>query len=377
MKNANKSLREIYKVIYYNPGIAKPEISPILEMSLPAISEYVNRLLEMDLVRISEKGTSQGGRKPLLYEINPEYRYILGIDIRKHFFYLFVSDLYANILDNTLIYMKDFDFYSYLSELEESIKKFLYKNSLSMNQILSIGVSITGITDMKNKHIEYSRQLNWKDVPFSYELERRFSLPVFIETDARVFAYNEIESKDPYNVVIVIFLTKGLGVSFIIDNKIFKGYTNRAGDIRFFGEELKTLMGVINKHKIISQISDLPYYAEKFEPDMIKALNKEFFKYLSNDIEQFISEFARFSEALINIINPKKLVLTGNIFDLNDYIYKGVRERIKNSLNISFCPQIKRSNYNEHPLERGIVSMIMNKFFEGNFDLKLKSGGVL
>ncbi len=377
MKNANESLREIYKIIYYNPGIAKPEISSILGMSLPAISEYVNRLLDMNLVIISEKGISQGGRKPLLYEVNPQYKYILGIDIRKHFFYLFLSDLYANILDNTLVSIESFSFYDYLSNVENEIKNFLYKNNLSMEQILSIGVSITGRTDINNKCVEYSRQLAWKDVPFSYELERKFSLPVFIETDARVFAYNEIESKDPNNVAIVIFLTKGLGVSFIVDNRIFKGYTNRAGDTRFFGEELELLMNVITKHSIIRQISDLPYYAEKFEPDMIEALNKEFFNYLSSDIEQFILEFAKFSETLINIINPKKLVLTGNIFDLNDYIYRGVRKQIENSSNISFCPRIKRSNYNEHPLERGIVNMIMNKFFEEGFGSKLKNGGVL
>ncbi len=358
------SIEEIYKLIYYNPGITKPEIANLLGISLPAVSENVNRLFDMGHIRISEKGVSRGGRRPYLYEVNPTYRYILGADIRRHYFYLFISDLYGFPIDDIVVPIENPAFYSYISIIERAIDIILTKNSLNLGDMLSFSSSITGTTDIENKYVKRSLQLGWKDRPFSYEFERRLGIPVFVENDARVYAYNELESDDERNTAVVLFLGEGLGISFIIDNKLFKGYTNKAGDNRFFGKDLDILMNVVRKNEILKKINELPYYFEKFQKEKIEVLNESFEKEISEDIEIFIEEFSRLTILLINIINPKKLVLTGNIFDFNDYIYKGVRDKIKSCKSIYYVPQIKRSHYGERPLEKGIVNMVMSKVFD-------------
>ncbi len=363
-RGMRNSIEEIYRVIYYNPGITKPEISSILGITLPAVSENVNRLMDMGYIRASEKGMSRGGRRPILYEINPIYKYILGADIRKHYFYLFISDLYGSPIDDIVIPIEKQGFYSYISIMEKAIEIILGKNSLTFENLLSFSSSITGTTDIENKYVKRSLQLGWRDRPFSYEFERRLGVPVFIENDARVYAYNELESDDARNTAVVLFLGEGLGISFIIENKLFKGYTNKAGDNRFFGKALDTLMDIVRNNEVLRKINELPYYFEKFQPDKIKELNSSFEKFVSEDIERFVEEFSRLTILLINIINPKKVVLTGNIFDFNDYIYKGVRDRIRTCKSIYYVPQVKRSNYGDRPLEKGIVKMVMSKVFD-------------
>ncbi len=377
-KNIGYSLEEIYKLIYNNPGITKPELADLLGVSLPAISENVNRLLDRGYIRIHKKGVSRGGRRPYLYEINPTYKYILGADIRKHYFYLFVSDLYGAPIDDIVIPVESPDFKSYVSVMKKEIDLLLRRNSLKRGDILSFSVSITGTTDIENKKVLRSLQLGWEDVSFSHKFEEILGIPVFIENDARIYAYNELESDDEKNVAVILFLGEGLGISFIINNKLFKGYTNKAGDNRFFGDRLGVLMDITRKNDILRKINELPYYFEKFQPDKIKGLNNDFEKYISEDIERFIDEFSHLAILLINIVDPKKLVLTGNIFDFNDYIYKGVRDRIKGCDSIYHVPQIKRSHYGDRPLERGIVKMVMSKVFELHlFKFNQKSGGVL
>jgi predicted NBD/HSP70 family sugar kinase len=65
----------------------------------------------------------------------------------------------------------------------------------------------------------------------------------------------------------------------------------------------------------------------------------------------------------INLLNPKKVLLTGNVFDYNDLIYNQVKEKITEG-EMYHLPQIKRNKHSENPLEKALLSFLMHKFFE-------------
>ena len=70
----------------------------------------------------TQKGLSSGGRKPLLYEVNEGFWYIIGVDLRASHFYIFVSDLKAQVIYDRIIELGTSSYDQYLQTLTSSMK---------------------------------------------------------------------------------------------------------------------------------------------------------------------------------------------------------------------------------------------------------------
>ena len=96
-----------------------------------------------------------------------------------------------------------------------------------------IGIGVPSIVDV-DRGIVYDVQNipSWKEVPLKEYLERRFTVPVYVNNDANCFAVGEKyfgKGKDCRNMVGLIIGT-GLGAGLIIDNKLYAGRNCGAGE---------------------------------------------------------------------------------------------------------------------------------------------------
>jgi len=303
-----------------------------------------------------------------MYKINDRYGYIIGIDLRTTHFYVFVSDLNGAVLFNQVVKLSSYDYGSYLNALERVINAVTEYLSLPNSRIVAVGMSIAGVTDFSNQVIERSNELEWLNKPLATDLEARVGIPVFVETEVRIYARNEIELEEPNNVTNVLYINRGIGLALVINNQVFQGFTNRGGDNRFFGSELDQLYYIIRTDKIITEINSQPYYSKSIKREQIEELNRKFDAHISHpdirrEIDTFTMHIANLMIALTHIMNPKKVLLTGNVFDYNDYIYNQVRDHMLRDKSIHYTPDIKRNMSGTGSLERGLVKFVMEKFF--------------
>jgi predicted NBD/HSP70 family sugar kinase/biotin operon repressor len=367
--NKKDRLKLLYKKLLENDSLTKTELADKLELSLTAISDYINELVESGWIIPRQKAESSGGRRAVIYQINPKKKYIVALDIKDSHFYVFISDLKCNLIKSKIHYLDDYSFQNYINEITEVVKEMLFDLEIGIEKILSLGISISGVTDFENKVVNRSNQLDWTDKALASELEKSLKLPVFVETDVRVYAYNELEPDDKNNITTVLYIGEGIGLALIVRNRILQGYTNRVGDNRFFGAELDNLNYIIRHDEYIKEINDLPYYSKNFEEQTIEDLNKKYRKFISQnhqnrqEITDFTDYIASMMLSTINLLNPKKVLLTGNVFDYNDLIYNQVKEKITGG-EMYHLPQIKRNKHSENPLEKALLSFLMHKFFE-------------
>jgi predicted NBD/HSP70 family sugar kinase/biotin operon repressor len=367
--NKKDRLKLLYKKLLENESLTKTELADKLELSLTAISDYINELVESGWIIPRQKAESSGGRRAVIYQINPKKKYIVALDIKDSHFYVFISDLKCNLIKSKIHYLDDYSFQNYINEITEVVKEMLFDLEIGIEKILSLGISISGVTDFENKVVNRSNQLDWTDKALASELEKSLKLPVFVETDVRVYAYNELEPDDKNNITTVLYIGEGIGLALIVRNRILQGYTNRVGDNRFFGGELDNLNYIIRHDEYIKEINDLPYYSKNFEQQTIEDLNKKYRKFISQnhqnrqEITDFTDYIASMMLSTINLLNPKKVLLTGNVFDYNDLIYNQVKEKITEG-EMYHLPQIKRNKHSENPLEKALLSFLMHKFFE-------------
>jgi predicted NBD/HSP70 family sugar kinase/biotin operon repressor len=362
------NLKKLYRTVYEKRSVTKPELAQELGLSLTAVSDYVNQLEASGYVLSTDKGSSSGGRKPWLYEVNPAFRYIIGIDMRASHFYVFLSDMIGQLLHNEFVSVeKAYD--SYVEAMADTVKRILTDKQLPREKILAVGISISGVTDFANKVVDLSNELSWAKKPLGHALEALLGIPVFVENDARVYARNEIDSGDPNNVVTVLYLNRGVGLALVIGSSVLQGYTNRAGDSQFFGKDIDKIYHVIRTCALFQEIFELPYYYQGTDPAYIAELNRRFMQHLKDnqqwqaDMDVFSTEVARMMIAMANVVNPKRILLTGNVFDYYDYIYPQVRNKIL-QLPVTYTPEVKRNSPQDNPLENGIVRLIMEKFFQ-------------
>ena len=138
-KQAKKiDLKQLYKIIYERGAISKTEIADFCGISLTAISDYTNQLEELGLILSGQKGTSSGGRRPLLYEVNTDHWYIIGIDLRATHFYIFASDLKAQVVQSQVVQIADSAYQTYLTRLTSAVEDMKMVLSLSREKILAV-----------------------------------------------------------------------------------------------------------------------------------------------------------------------------------------------------------------------------------------------
>ena len=113
-------------------------------------------------------------------------------------------------------------------------KEILAKHSVSVAQLLGVGVSCGGPLDTARGVILSPPNLpRWEHVPIVDILQREFSVPVRLENDANAGALAEWRfgaGRGTRNMIYCTFGT-GFGAGLIIDGRLFTGANGMAGEI--------------------------------------------------------------------------------------------------------------------------------------------------
>ena len=114
-----------------------------------------------------------------------------------------------------------------LSQIEELIGGYVEP------AIDAIGIGVPSIVDV-DRGIVYDVQNipSWKQVPLKDYLERRFTLPVYVNNDANCFAVGEkfFGKGRNYRNLVGLIIGTGLGAGLIINNKLHAGRNCGAGE---------------------------------------------------------------------------------------------------------------------------------------------------
>ncbi|MBI2523514.1 ROK family protein [Candidatus Woesearchaeota archaeon] len=103
-------------------------------------------------------------------------------------------------------------------------------NKVKSGKIIGIGIGSPGPMDYENGVITNPVNLPFRNVPLKKIIQKKFSLPVFLDNDANCFALGEaiFGAGKKYQNVIGITLGTGVGGGVIIDKKIYHGRGNAA-----------------------------------------------------------------------------------------------------------------------------------------------------
>lgn len=227
VKNYNK--KRIINLLYQKNEVTRQDISRILGLSLPTVTQVLKELCEIGLVKEAGTLASSGGRKPTLNAIQYDAKLSVGIEITKNAVRLALIDLSGKVLDHSLVQKGFENTGAYFDALSDLADRLIRRNKVAPDTVLGVGLAIPGIISKHEGMVEFLPTLGVKNLPVR-RIEEHFSYPVMIDNEANLAGLAEIWNIRHLNDAVFLSINKGVGGAIILSDMIYDGRHYRAGE---------------------------------------------------------------------------------------------------------------------------------------------------
>ncbi len=233
MRNLNR--HAAVDLIRFTPGgISRVEISRQLQLTRAAITEIINDLQAMGVVREVDEPHA-GGRHPIALEINPQLGKVIGVDMGATHLTLLLSDFSAHVLADQEIEININDGPERVLPLVEAeIERMLAESGTSREEIRAVGVGVPGpVVSAAGTVGTPPIMRGWDRYPIYDRFSKFLGCPISLNNDAELGALGEWAygaGRGERNLVYVKVGT-GIGAGLLLDGQIYRGATGSAGEI--------------------------------------------------------------------------------------------------------------------------------------------------
>ena len=229
VKQANRSI--VIETIMSNQVVTIEGIVRIAGLSRPTVLGIVKNLTDENLVIKAGFATSEIGRQAVLYSINSQAFYALGIDIDGPPVRLSISDLNGVSLFNTEFAIELTDSGHHIAEtIVQHIDQAIVDAGIDVNKVLGIGLGVPGVVNLAENRVEFlSRLKGWLQVSVNDLIEEKTGLPVYVRNDAHLLALAEYSLKKLSGDLIYVIQRSGIGSAQIVSGNLFAGSRGNAG----------------------------------------------------------------------------------------------------------------------------------------------------
>jgi predicted NBD/HSP70 family sugar kinase len=188
--------REIFGMLQKRGPLTKNDLLQITGTNLTTLNRIMHPLEEERLVVEVGIGESSGGRKPVLYGLNPKKFYILGIDISRPYTQLIITNPILEIVDKRLFDMDEsFTPEKTVKQIGDLFQEMTMKLETGIQLFLGAGLGTVGPLE-RDRGIMTSPKFfaapGWVKVPIKNMLEQELKLPVDIDNGANTAILAEL-----------------------------------------------------------------------------------------------------------------------------------------------------------------------------------------
>jgi glucokinase-like ROK family protein len=229
------NLSEVMQLIWREQQLSRAEIARRKELSRSTVSQIVDELLELGLVKEVGAGESKGGRRPIVLQFDDDAGVVLGVDLGATHVAATLTNLRGAVLawEYQKHPVRD-DPPGALALATTLAERCLASWGGHRRILLGIGMAVPSPVDPANP--DYLNAVvipNWKGVNVAEGLRKRFRVPVLVDNDANLGALAERwwgAGRDVDDFAYIKLAT-GIGAGFFVDGKIYRGASGIAGEV--------------------------------------------------------------------------------------------------------------------------------------------------
>lgn len=344
-KSAMMKQRIITHLIY-NGSSTITDLSKDMDLSVPTVTKFVDEMCAEGYVNDYGKLETSGGRHPSLYGLNSESGYFIGVEVKWYALNIGVINFKGDVVQLQMdIPFKLEDTPECLELLCQHIENFMAGLEIDKNKLLGINVVLCGRV---NPELGYSYSFfNFGGTSLSSAMTERLKVDVSIDNDGRAMLYGEFMKGvvKGQRHVIFINVSWGLGMSIIIDGKLYQGKSGFAGEFGHnYGYDNQVICNCGKRGCIETEVSCSALYRKFIEhlkngensvvlagktvdeitlQDVFEAIAKEDLLAIEL-VEEVASQLGLHVAAIINVFNPEMVILGGDLSCAGDYLLQPI-----------------------------------------------------
>jgi predicted NBD/HSP70 family sugar kinase len=220
--------------LYLGPPRSRPELSEMTGLSPASVSNVVRELLDEGILIEAGSVDSDGGRPRVLLRMNPEYGYVIGIDIGE-------TRVEVELFDLAMTMRAKVGFRLDPGEREANLivervlaglDAVLAVSGVAASAVLGVGVGVPGIVEEGPEVLVHCQAYGWEAVPLERLLRAGTNLPLRFENCAKTLGQAELwfgAGRGARHAVVAL-IGSGVGAALISGGSTYRGATSSAGE---------------------------------------------------------------------------------------------------------------------------------------------------
>jgi N-acetylglucosamine repressor len=381
----SQNLSVILRLIHQAGVISRTELARETGLSNPTVSNLVNELFQLGLVK--EAGSLAGsiGRSRVLLSIEPDSVQVIGIEIKRNGILGLLTDLSGEVrLVSERAFRSGASSHQVLECLHAVVDELHDEAEGRTGKLVGVGIGTPGPVDVRKGLVfEPPNFPGLRDLPLQRIIEERHGLQCVLNDDARTSALGEAwfgAGRDAASLVF-ISLGEGIGSGVILDYKLYEGAHDIAGQIGHFTVEPRGARCDCGNLGCLETVASIPAIAARTKHalriDDHQLTDSEIVQELLKAYRAGIEQAARLCEetidyvvtavlSAVNAYDPEVVILGGRLIQLCPDMVEVVKRRVRGRIYYHIADNLKiaRSQLGDRTSALGGVTLLLRKLLD-------------
>lgn len=343
--------RLILGLVRANESISRVDLARETGLHPSTITRTVASLMEEGLLKEDGEGYNELGRKPILLSLVPDAIHVIGLAIESTFISGVLSNLAADIIEKREVPLTQVDTGAVQEQVESIIDDLLAAARIRNIDVKGIGVAMHGIIDSANGVCLVAPAAGWRNFPIASIISARYQLPVSVGNNANSMALGESwfgNGKGVENLVAVK-VGQHIGSGILLNGQLFPGPDFGAGEIGHLTVISDGPACKCGNYGCLETVASIGAVIDKARVMLKRGERSSLLALIDNDPYnlrfEHLCEAAACGDRLalqlweeagsylglalantINILNPTKILIGGDVYPAVDFIIPKARE---------------------------------------------------
>jgi predicted NBD/HSP70 family sugar kinase len=316
-----RSHKKVFSLIRAQGNVSGAMLAKQTEMQPSSLVYILRHLKDRKLIKMSGYGSStfKGGKKPLLWQVNPDFGNILGLEVMRHAIRAVLVNLAGEIV---LKVEKEFNPgkpEKTISRIQKTIAEVIYESGVKPEKLLYISIAVPGVVDPISHQVIHSYALKFFDFDLKSRIMTEFSIPTGIINDANAGALGEQwfsqTGSSASNILYIMYnpMAGGMGLGVILNQKLYLGSNGIAGE--FFSSVpsleliISNLIRKIPRENIMIPVSNI----NEIQISDLFAYMKRGCEFSFQVLEELSRQVSVEISKITGLFDPEKIILGGDL----------------------------------------------------------------
>ena len=366
--------KKVFSLINSFGKLSAAALAKHVEIPQPSLGLILKQLQYKDLIKTAGYGSStlKGGKRPMIWQINPNYGNMLGLDVMPHA----IRAVLVNMAGEGILRVeKEFSPSTpekTISRIQNTIAEVLKEASLKLKEPHYIAIALPGLVDPQSHRIVHSASLGLTDFDLKSIIMNEFNIPTGIVKAANAGAlgiqWYGNRGNLSNNILYVIYnpIAGGLDLGLLINQRLYAGSKGMAGEVAHticsLKEIVETKMAQYPTVKALIPLTNLSsLQISDIDTGMANGCRLSTIV-LEELIEQIASELCRITA----LFDPERIIIGGDVRILDFHSASGITSKLSDCLSKAFrygfkAPMVERDHNAIFAIAKGATAMFLEE----------------